>query len=130
MEKEVAIKISRIEEQIGLLRERIDRSYTALYQTIAPSGAAYAETVGDGANTLFNITHNLDSTDVAIEVWDLDATPIEMVNPSIFVIDADTVRVTFAAAPTVDQMRVVVLAHGGAGSSGSETNVLMVQVFS
>ncbi|NLF01838.1 MAG: hypothetical protein GX601_12760, partial [Anaerolineales bacterium] len=82
-----------------------------------PDGA-YAETVGDGVEVTYDVEHGLDTTDVVVQVWDLDATPITLVSPSVYVVDADTVRVTFGSAPDTDQMRVVVVKGGGGGDGG------------
>ena len=88
---------------------------------------SYAETIGDGVDTSFDVVHDLDSTDVIVQVWDLDAVPVTLFEPdSVLVIDADTVRVAFAAAPDTDQMRVVIVIGGG---GLTEMDVLQVQVF-
>lgn len=82
-----------------------------------PEGA-YAETIGDGVETSYDVVHELGTQDVVVQVWDLDATPITLVSPSIYVVDGDTVRVTFTSAPDTDQMRVVVVKGGGGGGGG------------
>ena len=75
----------------------------------APAG--YAETIGDGVNTAFTITHDLDTTDVMVQVYDLDAAPYpEPVGCEVEVVDADSVRVTSLSAPATDQYRVLVIA--------------------
>jgi len=79
-----------------------------------PEGA-YAETIGDGVETSYDVVHELGTQDVVVQVWDLDATPIALQAPDIYVVDADTVRVIFADVPYLDQMRVVVVKGGGAG---------------
>jgi len=102
---------------------RVNSGETALEFVDLPE-TAYAETIGDGIDDTFDIVHNLDSTDVIVQVWDLDATPVTLFEPdSIHVIDADTVRVVFASAPDTDQMRVVVVIGGGGGAGGAPAPV-------
>lgn len=81
-------------------------------------GGAYAETIGDGSATTFNVTHNLGTTDVAVALWDLTATDPLLATgdaSAIEAVDTNTVRVTFASPPSVDSYRVVVLSAGAGG---------------
>lgn len=85
------------------------------------SNASYAETIGDGSNDSYQIQHDLDSTDVVVQLWDLTGS-----DPVLATGDADTVQVddennitvVFSAPPAVDAYRVVVLAAGGSGGGG------------
>jgi hypothetical protein len=76
--------------------------------------AGYAETIGDGIETSIDVVHSLGTTDVLVQVYDLDAVPVEQVSPDVYVIDGDTVRVVFLVAPDVDQYRVVIVGVEGA----------------
>jgi hypothetical protein len=82
------------------------------------NAAGYAETIGDGAETSYDVVHELGNTDVLVQVWDLGVTPAQKVDPDIFVVDEDTVRVSFAAAPDALQYRVVVVGVGGSAPPG------------
>lgn len=64
----------------------------------------YAQNVGDGAATTYNIVHNLGTTDVTVQVWRANSVFI----PDISIIDANTVRLVYTTAPTANQDRVVV----------------------
>jgi hypothetical protein len=72
--------------------------------------AGYAEDVGDAANTTYTVTHSLNTWDVIVQVYDLDASPTEQVDATVKVISADAITVTFESAPAMDQYRVLVLA--------------------
>jgi hypothetical protein len=74
--------------------------------------AGYAETIGDAVNTVYTVTHSLASLDVVVQVYDLDATPIDKVDPQIEVLNANAVQITFLEVPAEDQYRVLVLAVG------------------
>lgn len=82
--------------------------------------AAYAETVGDGNTTSFDITHGLGSSDVAVEVIELSSGDalVHGTDYTWLILDEDEIRVVFSSAPGVDDARVVVLAAGGGGGSG------------
>lgn len=82
--------------------------------------AAYAETVGDGNTTSFDITHGLGSSDVAVEVIELSSGDalVHGTDYTWLILDEDEIRVVFSSAPGVDDARVVVLAAGGEGGGG------------
>jgi hypothetical protein len=79
-------------------------------------GASYAETVGDGVDDTFTITHSLDTSDVVVVAWEVSTG--EQLAVAVTVLDADSVRVVFTDAPGTDDARVVVLASGGSGGGG------------
>lgn len=89
----------------------------------AASGGAggtgsYAETIGDASATSFQITHDLGSTDVIVQLYDLTGSdPVEATADasSITVDDADNVTLVFGSAPAADAYRVVVLGVGAGG---------------
>lgn len=74
------------------------------------ANAGYQETVGDGVNTEFTVTHSLGTWDVLVQVYDLGVTPREQVGATVEVTSADAVVVTIEPAPATDQIRVLVVA--------------------
>lgn len=74
------------------------------------ANAGYQETVGDGVNTEFTVTHSLGTWDVLVQVYDLGVTPREQVGATVEVTSVDAVVVTFESAPDADQFRVLVVA--------------------
>jgi hypothetical protein len=68
----------------------------------------FSQDIGDGSATQFTITHNFNTRDVQVEVFRTSG------NYDTVIVDVDrtsvnAVRLTFAAAPTSNQFRVVVL---------------------
>jgi hypothetical protein len=70
------------------------------------TGRLYATSIGDGSATAYTVTHNLGSKDVIVQLYD---------NSSFDTVYADVVRtstsvvtVTFAAAPTSNDIRVLI----------------------
>ena len=70
-------------------------------------GGSFAASIGDGAATTFNVGHGLNSEDVIIQVREIGS-PSPIAIPDLFVVNVNTVRVTFAVAPTNNAYRVVV----------------------
>jgi hypothetical protein len=66
----------------------------------------YAAAVGDGSTTAITITHNLNTRDVQVTLY--NASTYEQVLPDITNATVNTVTLTFAVAPTASQYRVVV----------------------
>src|SRR5690606_11486861 len=84
-------------------------------------GGSYSETIGDGSNSSYQVTHGLGTEDLVVQLWDLTgAVPVEATADadSIEATDAGTVTVTFAAPPAIDSYRVVILSDGGTSSGG------------
>lgn len=77
-------------------------------------GQSYAENFGDGVETEYVITHNLDSTDVLVAVKKTSTN--EFADALIEVIDADSVRITATPAPAVDSLRVIIAAPTAMGT--------------
>lgn len=81
------------------------------YDTSEPVLArVLAKTVGNGTDTSFTITHNLGTRDVIVQVYDVtvagpqyDTVYVDAVRST-----TNTVTVTFAAAPSSNQYRVVI----------------------
>ena len=67
-----------------------------------------AVAIGDGSNTTLTATHNLNTRDVVIRVYEA-ATPWREVFPDIALPTVNAAELTFATAPTSGQYRVVVV---------------------
>ena len=66
----------------------------------------YATSIGDGSATSYTVTHNLGSQDVIVQLYDtssLDTVFADVVRTSTSVVTID-----FAAAPTSNDIRVLV----------------------
>jgi hypothetical protein len=68
----------------------------------------FSQDIGDGSATQFTVTHNFNTRDVQVEVFrnsgNYDTVIVDVERTS-----TNAVRLTFAAAPTSNQFRVVVL---------------------
>ena len=70
----------------------------------------YAETVGYGVSDSFELTHNLNTTDIcSVYAYNI-ATGAEIVPTTTKVINANDLQVVFAVAPATDSTRVIVSA--------------------
>ncbi len=67
-----------------------------------------AANVGDGSATQIDVTHNLGTKDVTVELY-VNSGSNETVTADVSRPDTNTVRLNFAAAPTSAQYRVVVM---------------------
>jgi hypothetical protein len=67
----------------------------------------FTANLGDGTNTAFTVTHSFNTRTVVVAVY--DAVTYEEVYADITRTGVDTVTVTFAAAPTADAYKVVVI---------------------
>lgn len=68
----------------------------------------YASTIGNGSATSFTVTHNLGSQDITVTIREA-AAPFAIVYADIEVTNASSIKVSFAAAPSSNQYRVVVI---------------------
>lgn len=68
----------------------------------------YAVDVGDGASTSITVTHNLNTKDVVVELYD-KSTPFARVRCEVDHATVNTVTLGFTVAPTSAQYRCVVL---------------------
>jgi len=87
-----------------------------------PTGA-YAETIGDGIESDFDVVHSLGTEDIIVQLWDLTgADPVEATADAsaITIVDGDTVNVAFSSPPGTDAYRVVVLKSGGGGGGSGD----------
>jgi hypothetical protein len=75
----------------------------------------YATTVGDGASTSIAVTHNLGTTDVTVNVYDMATGNLELAQVTIT--GTNTLNVVFGSAPA---------AAGGAIGSGTGKRVVVV----
>ena len=79
--------------------------FTSAVQAIIDGSGAVAN-VGDGSNTSYAITHNLNSRDVIVQVYD-NAT-YDTVYTDVIRTSVNVVTVTFATAPASNAYRVVI----------------------
>ena len=68
----------------------------------------YAADVGNGSDTQIDVTHNLGTRDVLVQIHE-KASPYQVNDPVVELLDTNTVRLIFAVAPTSAQFRVVVI---------------------
>ena len=84
---------------------------TVLTNTVAIDSAVvvskYAASVGDGAATSYTVTHNLNTRDVIVTVYD-NSSPYAEVITDVAHTTVNTVTIAFSVAPTSNQYRVVV----------------------
>lgn len=72
-----------------------------------PSGVSYNETIGDGSNTSFVINHNLNTTEVSVEILDYSST-YEIIDALWETTSANSVTVSFAMPPASNSRRVII----------------------
>lgn len=82
---------------------------TDLVNYIATQIAAtkFAANVGNGSAISYAITHNLNSTDVEVEIFEVSSG--ETVYADVLRTSANVVTVSFATAPTSNQFRVIIM---------------------
>ena len=84
---------------------------SVLANTVAIDSAVvvskYAATFGDGSATSYTITHNLNTRDVVVSVYEA-ASPYAEVICDVAHATANTITLAFSVAPTSNQYRVVV----------------------
>ncbi|MCW2277723.1 hypothetical protein [Heliophilum fasciatum] len=68
----------------------------------------YSANVGDGTATTFTVTHNLGTMDVVVTVREA-ASPYNVVFSDIQIVDNNSIKLLFAAAPSASQYRVNVI---------------------
>lgn len=72
------------------------------------SAAKFAANVGDGVANDYVITHNLNMTDVEVEVFRV-AAPFDRIFPDVEHTSVNTITLRFVPVPALNQFRVVVL---------------------
>lgn len=65
----------------------------------------YIENIGDGAATGYIITHNLNTEDVTVSLYEGKKT----VFSEIEILDADSIKVSFSKAPTTNAVKAVII---------------------
>jgi hypothetical protein len=84
---------------------------SVLTNTVAIDSAVvvskYAASVGDGSATSYTVTHNLNTRDVIVTVYD-NSSPYAEVITDVAHTTVNTVTIAFSVAPTSNQYRVVV----------------------
>jgi hypothetical protein len=84
---------------------------SVLTNTVAIDSAVvvskYAANVGDGSATSYTVTHNLNTRDVIVTVYD-NSSPYAEVITDVAHTTTNTVTIAFSVAPTSNQYRVVV----------------------
>jgi hypothetical protein len=84
---------------------------SVLTNTVAIDSAVvvskYAASVGDGSATSYTVTHNLNTRDVIVTVYD-NSSPYAEVITDVAHTTTNTVTIAFSVAPTSNQYRVVV----------------------
>lgn len=68
----------------------------------------YSTNLGNGSATQFTVTHNLGSMDVVVGIRET-APPYNVVYADVQIIDANSVRVLFGAAPSSGQYRATII---------------------
>lgn len=68
----------------------------------------YSTLIGDAVNSVYTISHNLNSTEVVAQVYDTSTNTV--VNPTIQFINANQVTVTFGSMAALNSYRLIVLA--------------------
>ena len=66
-----------------------------------------SQTIGDNSSTAFTVTHNFNTRDVVVQVYEVSS-PYDTVHVDVARATTNTVTVTFASAPSTDSYRVVV----------------------
>lgn len=66
----------------------------------------FAQDIGDGASTSINVTHNMGTRDVVVQLRDTSTN--EYCIPGVTATTTGTVTLTFATAPTTGQYRIII----------------------
>jgi hypothetical protein len=78
-------------------------------KVVTPAGLAarsFSTSIGDGSATSITVTHNLNSRDVIIQLYDNSS--YDTVFADVVRTTVDTATISFAAAPTSGDIRVLV----------------------
>jgi len=67
----------------------------------------YAANIGDGSATSYTVTHNLNTRDVIVSIYD-NASPYAEVMADVEHTTTNSITILFSVAPTTDKYRVVV----------------------
>jgi hypothetical protein len=105
---------SSIASLVGACSSNWDSTYSTV---VSNSGywsqtnlGKYTQIVGDGINSEYVVTHNLNTEDVVVQVRSTERSMgYSVVTPSLSVIDATTVMVGFDTPQPVDRYKVVII---------------------
>ena len=110
VEQQVSSKaIEPKEEAIAwALNREIVPVVRAIRALVNSTSAATPETVGDGVTLVFDVSHDLATTDVFVTAYDVatGTTRIEGTDVVSRRLDDSTVRLTYAVAPTSDRVLI------------------------
>ena len=70
----------------------------------------FSVSIGDGINTSYTVTHNLDTRDVIVQLYDVSS--YETVYADVTRATVDTVTIAFASAPNSSDIRVLITQIG------------------
>lgn len=93
---------------ITAAKDRSNHTGTQDVSTVSGAMRRVVADLGDGTATSFSVTHNLNSRDVMVQVYD-NASPYGVVFTDVEMATVNTCTVRFATAPTANQYRVVVI---------------------
>ena len=79
---------------------------TTAFTQNAIDARTYATSIGDGTNTSYTITHSLNTRDVIIQLY--DASSYDTVFADVVRTNTTQATITFASAPTTNDVRVLV----------------------
>ena len=68
----------------------------------------FVSVIGDGSNTSYDITHNLGTRDLQVQVYK-NSSSYDVVETDILMKDANTVTIGFAVAPSTNAYKVVIV---------------------
>jgi hypothetical protein len=71
---------------------------------------AYTTTLGNGSDSTFTLTHNLDSLDLVPVIRGIASGNLTNTSPTVIAVDANTARLVFENVPTQGQFQVTLLA--------------------
>ena len=94
------------------------------WATVATGTGSYTASVGNGVATSFVITHNLNSRNVAIQVW--DSSTYEDVEVDVVRTTVNTITLTFASAPSTNAYQVMVMGGQPVIASGYGRQIVSV----
>ena len=82
---------------------------TETAKAVTPANLAarsYVQNIGDGSNTSYTVTHSLNTRDVIVQLY--DNSTYDTVFADVVRTNTTTVTITFASAPTSNDIRVLV----------------------
>lgn len=85
----------------------IKTSATAATTSVSTLSRIASQTIGDGASLSYTITHSFNTRDVAVQIYETGS-PYSTVIADVSRPTADTIVVSFAAAPALNAYRVVI----------------------